>query len=102
MSDLKKHSVRITLEAREDLKEFTLYFGHRGLREKFERRFEAALDILSVFPEAQQQHPTIRGIHRLNLKQFPIHLVYKIRRSTVVIVAVQHDRTGKGKWVDRI
>ena len=102
MSDLKKHSVRITLEAREDLKGFTMYFGHRNLREDFQKRFEAALDLLSTFPEARQQHPTRQGIHRVNLKQFPIHLVYRIRHDAVVIVAVQHDRAGKPNWIDRI
>jgi plasmid stabilization system protein ParE len=52
------------------------------------------------------EHPSIgapgpHGTAHLHFKRFPYTLIFRIKESTVRIIAVAHQRRRPGYWVDR-
>lgn len=88
--------------ARDELEEaVTFYEGQRqGLGEEFAREVEnTILRIVSLPGAWTQLAPHIR---RCRTNRFPYGIVYTVRESEVLIIAVMHLRRKPGYWGDRV
>jgi toxin ParE1/3/4 len=95
-----KH-VRLHEEALAELEAEALFYETkvRGLGERFTSEVEAAVKIAAEFPEMGS--PFKFGTRRVFPKRFPFSVVYRIRTSEVVVLAVVADARKPGYWRKR-
>lgn len=87
---MPSYSIRITLEAIEDLEAARDYFDEQrlGLGNEFLDEFEAVVEPLETYPKL---YAPVRGdIRRGVLKRFPYIFVYTIEDDFVSILRVIH------------
>jgi toxin ParE1/3/4 len=70
-----------------------------GLGAEFTEEVDRLLRRLHLYPELGT--PSSQDTRRLLLRRFPYMLVYRIRDSDVVVLAVAHQRKRPGYWVRR-
>lgn len=94
-------TVRFHEEALAELEAEAMYYEakSRGLGERFISEIEAATRIAGEFPEMGA--PFKRGTRRMFPKKFPFSIVYRIRPSELVILAVAPDARKPGYWRNR-
>lgn len=71
-----------------------------GLGENFRGEIEAALSILSKYPNlGMEERPSIR---RFAIKRFPYKLIYAVLGDVLFIIAVAHGHREPNYWIDRV
>jgi plasmid stabilization system protein ParE len=65
----------------------------------FIREIEAALTTISENPLMCPSY--IGGTRRCVLRRFPFSIIYRVKESNIVIVAVAHGRRRPGYWINR-
>jgi len=85
-----------------EVREFAEYYGR--ISERLEARFRTellkAIARARDFPERQHFDPT--GLRRVNLKRFPVHLLFRVIPDGVRVTAVRHDRRDPGYGSGRL
>jgi toxin ParE1/3/4 len=84
-----------------ELRAAAIFYEDRvpGLGEQFLNEVEHACSRLG---EHQALGPRLDPEHRrLGLRRFPVALIYRVKTSTVQIIAVAHDRRKPGYWKRR-
>ncbi len=73
----------------------------QGLGAAFIAEFETAIDLIC---EAPQLRPIeyLPDIRRGLLQRFPFGVVYRIKQSTIQILAVAHDKRRPQYWLGRL
>ena len=101
---MQNKSVRIvfTEQAFDELMayEFELEIRSTGLGAKFQEDFSEVTFLLVDFPNAGR----ILGkynVHRMNLRRFPYHVIYRLEDENVVIYAVSHHQRPPDFWHSR-
>lgn len=89
--------------AEAELLEYVSYYESRvpGLGDALIDEFEALINLLYEQPRARPiaLNPDIR---MAALQRFPLSIVYRMRESTLEIVAMAHDRRRPHYWVERV
>jgi toxin ParE1/3/4 len=93
--------VRLHEEALAELESEALFYEAKikGLGERFASEVEAAVKIAAEFPEMGS--PFKFGTRRVFPKKFPFSIVYRVRPSEVVVLAVVADARKPGYWRKR-
>ena len=93
--------VRLHEEALAELEAEALFYETKikGLGERFVSEIEAAIKIAAEFPEMGS--PFRFGTRRVFPKKFPFSIVYRVRPSEVVVLAVVADARKPGYWRKR-
>lgn len=93
--------VRLHEEALAELEAEALFYEAKveGLGERFASEVEAAVKIAAEFPEMGS--PFRFGTRRVFPKKFPFSIVYRVRPSEVVVLAVVADARKPGYWRKR-
>lgn len=71
----------------------------KGLGKRFAKEVEAAVKIAAKFPETGS--PFKFGTRRVFPKKFPFSIVYRIRASDIVVLAVVPDARKPAYWGNR-
>ncbi len=75
-----------------EVQEFAEYY--RAISGKLETRFRSellkAIGSARDFPE--RHHFDASGLRRVNLKRFPVHLLFRIIPEGIRVTAIRHDR----------
>jgi toxin ParE1/3/4 len=84
------------LEAEEELDKRS-----RGLGALFQDDLSDVIELLMVFPESGrmlEQH----SVRRMNLRQFPYHVIYRLEEDVLTIYAVAHHSRQPQYWWRRL
>ena len=93
--------VRFHQDALGELEAEALFYETKvkGLGEGFANEVEAAVKIAAEFPEMEL--PFKFGTRRVFPRKFPFSIVYRIRASDIVVLAVVPDARKPGYWRNR-
>ena len=70
-----------------------------GLGTAFEEDVLRAATLISKYPEAgASERP---GIRRVLLHKFPYKLIYAVKQSYILVLAVPHQHRDPNYWIDR-
>jgi len=88
--------------AQHELDEAIAYYNSQrtGLGDEFLLEILRLLDKIGEFPEAW--HPISQNVRRCRLRQFPYGILYQVRESHILIIAVAHLHRKPYYWQDRI
>ncbi|MFW5711342.1 MAG: type II toxin-antitoxin system RelE/ParE family toxin [Spirochaetota bacterium] len=88
--------------AQHELDEAIAYYNSQrtGLGDEFLLEILRLLDRIGEFPEAW--HPISKNVRRCRLRQFPYGILYQVRKSTILIIAVAHLHRKPFYWQDRV
>jgi toxin ParE1/3/4 len=88
-------------EARAEFKESALYYEpqQEGLGRRFTQAIRETIDRIRRRP--LQYREIEPGIRKSRAPHFPYGVIYRLRESTVEILAVMHLRRKPGYWRDR-
>lgn len=94
--------VRFHEDALIELEAQAIYFEVRskGLGERFTNEIEAAIKIATDFPDMGS--PFKYGTRRVFPKKFPFSVVYCIRQSEILVLALVPDARKPGYWRKRL
>ena len=72
-----------------------------GLGEDYLVEFDAVMARISAAPDrfALVAPP---DIHKVALKRFPFHVIYRVEATRLIVLAVAHQRRRPSYWVGRI
>lgn len=73
--------------------------GGPAAAEQFEWAVHRALRLLAFMPRLGT--PSYPGVRTWPLKHFPYTLVYRVKGSAIIVVAVAHQSREPGYWVGR-
>ena len=96
------YAIRLREEAEADLDEAASWYEDRrnGLGTEF---LDAVARILTGISANPQRFPILyRNTHRALLSRFPYGIFYRVRGSTVVVLAVFHASRNPSVWKARI
>jgi len=68
--------------------------------EGFATELEAAVQAIMEAPERWSKY--VAGTRRFLLHRYPFYLVYRVRVSTIELIAVAHARRRPGYWLARL
>jgi plasmid stabilization system protein ParE len=88
--------------ARDDFDESYFWYRKQSVRaaERFELTIDAAIQKLCDDPKIGIRIDDEHWFYRLK-KSFPFYLVYRIEPTTIIVVAVAHNRRDPGYWRGR-
>ncbi|MEX0781608.1 MAG: type II toxin-antitoxin system RelE/ParE family toxin [Dehalococcoidia bacterium] len=67
--------------------------------QRFDEELRRVLERAKSFPRSG--HPYLAGARRVMLRGFPYFVVYEVRDSALLIVAVAHTSRESGYWIGR-
>ena len=65
----------------------------------FREAFGQAIGRIESYPDSWPAY--MYGTRRLLMRLFPFHVIYRVRRNSVEIIAVAHERRRPGYWASR-
>lgn len=94
--------IRFLKIAEIELDEAIAYYEHEspGLGDQFLTEILQALDRIGRFPDAW--HPSSERTRRCRTRRFPYGVIYQVRPSEILIVAIAHLHRRPEYWKSRI
>ncbi len=95
-------SVRLLVQAREELRDAAEYYESRvrGLGVEFTHKVDEA--VLDVRQNPESGSVVEQGVRRRLISRFPYCLLYCVDANETVILAVMHLRRHPNYWVNRV
>ena len=93
--------VRLRPEAEQDLSDAATWYEEQrqGLGHEF---LDEALTMLSTVAETPLMYPNIhRNTRRAVIHRFPFCIYYRVKDTTIVVVAVMHGSRNPRRWKNR-
>jgi len=85
-------------EALDDARQARRWYGERSApaAERFEAELRRAIELIALLPATGS--PGAAGTRRLRLHGFPQSVIYRAQASTVLVLAIAHERREPGYW----
>ena len=93
---------RFLPEAEDEMNEAADFYDSRayGLGTEFLDDVQRAVDLIRDYPEIGLQFTD--DLRRVSIQRFPFSVIYAIRPTELMIVAIAHQRRRPGYWKERI
>ena len=95
------YEVRLRSEAEQDLSDAAAWYEEQrqGLGHEF---LDEILTMLSIIAETPLLYPNIhRNTRRAIIHRFPFCIYYRLKDTTIVVVAVMHGSRNPHRWKNR-
>jgi toxin ParE2 len=95
-------NVRLLPEAEREIADAAEWYDgeQRGLGDEFLQSLRECRKAIGAFPESGS--PDVLGTRVRQTRRFPYRLVYQIRRSEIVVIAVAHQSRRPDYWHERL